>query len=269
MSLEVNYTVKGVVEKRTNITPSFCAIEKAAGRLEIGWKQEPHIFFNEVWLGYDVPHGEKERLMFGYKRQNTSHISITQPNNGEFFLSISLKDFPVTKHENVCAVTLTYNLTEHANQLHQAVQDALDQAHRMNLFKTMLEADKPSQAEADIGLKTAENMLKGIQSVVSTSEESVLPNALNDAAWFLSVYPVDAIRDGKKAVEYASLLLKQPQWLTSFRLDTISAAFAENGDYESAVKYQTQAMSNVADDARSEYAARLELYKRKQPYRQW
>ena len=51
-------------------------------------------------------------------------------------------------------------------------------------------------------------------------------------------------------------------------LDVLAAAFAEAGDYDSAVKWQSQANSlHVESEAKSEGATRRKLYEDHQPFR--
>ena len=50
-------------------------------------------------------------------------------------------------------------------------------------------------------------------------------------------------------------------------LDTLAAAFAELGDFASAVKWQSKAIELLADDkTKDDYRTRLKLYERKKPY---
>ena len=52
-------------------------------------------------------------------------------------------------------------------------------------------------------------------------------------------------------------------------VDTLAAAYAETGDFDSAVKYQTQAISLAPDGPqKAEYRDRLKLYREKKPYHQ-
>jgi tetratricopeptide (TPR) repeat protein len=50
-------------------------------------------------------------------------------------------------------------------------------------------------------------------------------------------------------------------------LDSLSAAYAELGDFEEAVRWQRKAVQIASDEIKDQLAAHLELYKQGQPYR--
>jgi tetratricopeptide (TPR) repeat protein len=80
---------------------------------------------------------------------------------------------------------------------------------------------------------------------------SQYPIPYNDLAWLLATCSTDSIRNGNEAVEKA---LKACA-LTNFKkweyLDTLGAAYAESGDFEKAISYETQAMTNGLADKNS------------------
>ena len=53
----------------------------------------------------------------------------------------------------------------------------------------------------------------------------------NKLAWLLATNSNDKIRDGKKAVEHALIACKQDDNKNPNHLDTLAAAYAENGDF--------------------------------------
>ncbi len=93
--------------------------------------------------------------------------------------------------------------------------------------------------------------------------------AINNKAWTYCTTHVDKFRDGKQAVELAMKACELTQWANAGYIDTLAAAYAEVGDFEKAVKYQTQVMEDEALVRREgqELRDRLELYKQKKPYR--
>jgi hypothetical protein len=75
-------------------------------------------------------------------------------------------------------------------------------------------------------------------------------------------------RDGRKAVEAATKACELEQWLCPFELGTLAAAYAEAGDFASAVNWQSQANKlHDSTEGRAIGEARLKLYQEKKPCR--
>lgn len=96
------------------------------------------------------------------------------------------------------------------------------------------------------------------------------PEALNEMAWVRATSPVEAVRDGKEAIEMAAKACELTGWTIWQYVDTLAAAFAESGDFAKAIQYQKQAMNmqGVSKTDRKEMQFRLALYERRQPYRE-
>jgi tetratricopeptide (TPR) repeat protein len=90
----------------------------------------------------------------------------------------------------------------------------------------------------------------------------------NFRAWIKATCPVDQFRDGKQAVEGATLACELTKWQQTGCLETLAAAQAESGQFDEAVKWQTKVVELTTDDKdRREAHERLELFRKKQPYR--
>jgi tetratricopeptide (TPR) repeat protein len=89
----------------------------------------------------------------------------------------------------------------------------------------------------------------------------------NNLAWLCCTCPDAKYRDGKKAIAFASKACQLTDWKEPGNLDTLAAAYAETGDFPSAIKWQSRAMELIKDEKeKADYRPRLELYKAKQPY---
>jgi tetratricopeptide (TPR) repeat protein len=88
-------------------------------------------------------------------------------------------------------------------------------------------------------------------------------------ARLLATCPDDKVRDGTRAVEYATMACKRSGWKDPSCVDTLAAAYAEAGQFEEAVRYQTRALEDQAlkDELRTAARERLELYLQKKPFR--
>jgi tetratricopeptide (TPR) repeat protein len=79
----------------------------------------------------------------------------------------------------------------------------------------------------------------------------------------------DNLRDGKESIKAATKACELTEWNKPAYLDTLAAAYAEAGDFDSAVKWQTKAIELESDPKqKEEYRARLKLFQEKKPYRE-
>ena len=75
------------------------------------------------------------------------------------------------------------------------------------------------------------------------------------------------MRDGKTAVEFATKACELTGWKQPAYLDTLAAAHAEAGDFDSAVRRQTETISLLSDaNAKKDFGTRLKLYQERKPY---
>jgi tetratricopeptide (TPR) repeat protein len=91
--------------------------------------------------------------------------------------------------------------------------------------------------------------------------------AYKGLAWLLAVGPNARARDGAKAVEYATRACAMSAWKIPAYVDTLAAACAEAGNFDDAVKWETQYLeSNPPKDVSDKARQRLSLYQQKTPY---
>jgi len=112
------------------------------------------------------------------------------------------------------------------------------------------------------------------KAIAAIDQAKLIPStdipANNNLAWFLATSSVAEMRDGKKAVELATKACTAWNWKLPGQMDTLAAAYAEAGDFDNAVKFESQCLQSpnlnpaIADGCK----ARLALYQAHQPFRQ-
>ncbi|HEV3117099.1 MAG TPA: tetratricopeptide repeat protein [Gemmataceae bacterium] len=93
-------------------------------------------------------------------------------------------------------------------------------------------------------------------------------DAYSNLAWLLATCADGRVRDGQKAVEYATRACELTSWKASYFLATLAAACAENGNFEEAEKWQTKALESprYAKDEGDQALQRLQLFTERKPY---
>ncbi len=95
-------------------------------------------------------------------------------------------------------------------------------------------------------------------------------HAMNNRAYLLATTIDDRFRNGTKALGDARKACEMTNWKNSGYLDTLAVAYAEIGEFEKAIKWQTKALEDPAfekdwgDNARKQ----LELFRQRRPYRE-
>jgi serine/threonine-protein kinase len=94
--------------------------------------------------------------------------------------------------------------------------------------------------------------------------------ACDSLARLLATCPDDKVRDGKRAVEYATTACERTGWADPFCMDTLAAAYAEAGQFDEAVRYQARVRKDpeLRGDLRTAAGQRLEMYRQKKPFRE-
>jgi tetratricopeptide (TPR) repeat protein len=90
----------------------------------------------------------------------------------------------------------------------------------------------------------------------------------NNLAWLMAVCPESKFRDGKKALEYAKKACDLSDWQEPDCVDTLAAAYAEEGHYKEAVKWEKKALGGLTGDNLEEGTKALSLYEKGKPYRE-
>ncbi len=93
--------------------------------------------------------------------------------------------------------------------------------------------------------------------------------AYSASAMIMAACPEAKFRDGKGAVQFATRACELTNWKNPMSLDTLAAAQAEAGDFDTAVKSQKRAIELLTDERqKDDCRTRLALYQVKRPYRQ-
>jgi tetratricopeptide (TPR) repeat protein len=102
--------------------------------------------------------------------------------------------------------------------------------------------------------------LKEFNHLISLHPRSVtLARALSDRAWFQATCPDSSFRNGQQAVKDAKAACSITQWKDESMIDTLAAAYAETGDFDSAVRYAAQALAVKGISSQDEKAIREHL----------
>ena len=95
--------------------------------------------------------------------------------------------------------------------------------------------------------------------------------AANNLAWLMATCPDEKIRNGRQAVRIAEQLAKSTNHQRPDILDTLAAAYAENGNFESAIATAGKAVTIAEKRNLQQLAARihkrLQLFQKHEPYR--
>jgi Flp pilus assembly protein TadD len=93
--------------------------------------------------------------------------------------------------------------------------------------------------------------------------------AYNNRALIFAACPDARFRDGPHAVKLARGACELARWKSPRFLNTLAAAYAEAGDFDSAVSWQSRAIGLLHDErVAADYRLRLGLYQSKKPYRE-
>jgi Tfp pilus assembly protein PilF len=147
-----------------------------------------------------------------------------------------------------------------------AIQDC-NEALRQNrtfidvaLLRANINAGRGKYAEAS----------KEFNSLIAMRPATViLARALSERAWFQATCPAASFRNGQQAVKDAKAACSIVAWKDEDMIDTLAAACAETGDFDSAVRYAQQALAikDISPRVSKRIQGHLVLFQRHQPIR--
>jgi tetratricopeptide (TPR) repeat protein len=96
--------------------------------------------------------------------------------------------------------------------------------------------------------------------------------SMNQLAWMQATSPAAEFRNGAEAVKNATRVCELTEWKKAQYVDTLAAAYAEVGDFDSAIKWQKKAISLLTGEEPAEWPGqfdeRLRLYESGKPCRE-
>jgi len=126
------------------------------------------------------------------------------------------------------------------------------------------------RAEANAALGRYAESLKEIEHVVAIHPRTIaLARALSERAWLRAVCPDPSFRNGRQAIKDATAACRIMAWRDDDMIDTLAAAYAEAGDFDSAVRYEQQALGvkGITAENSKRFQAHLALFQQHQPLR--
>jgi Tfp pilus assembly protein PilF len=112
--------------------------------------------------------------------------------------------------------------------------------------------------------------IKEYDYLVSLHPRNVtLARVLSDRAWFRATCPNASFRNGQQAVKDAKAACSIMTWKDEQMIDTLAAAYAETGDFNSALQYVSQALAakGISADSTRLFQQHLTLFHQNKPIR--
>ena len=110
--------------------------------------------------------------------------------------------------------------------------------------------------------------LKEFNSLVALHPRAVtLARVLSDRAWFYATCPNASLRNGQQAVKDAKAACSIMIWKDEHMIDTLAVAYAEVGDFNSAVQYVSQALAvkGISPNGAKLFQKHLALFQQNKP----
>lgn len=132
----------------------------------------------------------------------------------------------------------------------------------------------PNYAPAYLQLATIYSFAGETESASSNLSKALAADGndvgvLNGSAWIMATSPDPQLLNGVAAVKYATQACEITSWASAPIIDTLAAAYARQGKYDEAIKWEKEALRILAGrGSASSYKERLALYEEGKPYTQ-
>ena len=147
---------------------------------------------------------------------------------------------------------------------------ALIDADAAHPQRTAKETSADELNSARVEFNTYEKLTADFPDV--SNYRSSLASAANELSWKLATSTFDQMRDGKQAVEIATKACELTDYKDPNIVDTLAAAYAERGDFDSAVKWSEKSLNLLGEsedsNSRKVFERALANYKAKKATRQ-
>jgi len=153
----------------------------------------------------------------------------------------------------------------------QARKEAEDQ--KIITYEQAL-AENPAEAALHNNLGELYGRKGMVEKAVYHYRQAIATNpgyapAYNNLAWVYATSVNEAHRNGTEAVLLASKACELTAFQNAGLLDTLAAAYAEAGDFTSAVEYQKKALAMTREKEQTALRVRLRRYESGRPYRSY
>src|SRR6202011_2502997 len=92
--------------------------------------------------------------------------------------------------------------------------------------------------------------------------------ALERRAWLHATCPDASLRNGRSAIDDAKKACNMTKWKEVGPIDTLAAAYAETADFDSAIRYEQQALSaSDANEISRTLQEHMSMFKQHRPIR--
>ena len=126
------------------------------------------------------------------------------------------------------------------------------------------------RAGADIALRRYAAGLRSLNDSIrlQPTRLETYALALNRRAWLRATCPDPSIRNGRAAIDDAKKACNITKWKEADMIDTLASASAEAGDFDSAIRYEQQALSAPdANEMSRTLQQHMSMFKQHRPVR--
>ena len=228
---------------------------------------EPHTVLGIVYQ----KRGELDKAISEYKKAIIikPNFAKAHTNLGAVYGRKGRLDEAISEYEHAIAIKPHY--AEAYNKLATAYfkQGRLDEA--ISECKKAI-AIKPNLVEAYYKLGSVLEAQGKLREAISAYHEAIrikpdYQAALNNLAWIYATSPDARIRDGGEAIALATKAYQLSGFKKAEALDTLAAAYAEQGNFNKAMEYQNRAVEVASPEIKKDLKMRLQLYKEGHAYR--